>query len=412
MTRAIRFVLPLFALLVALPSQADPTYGAEFEFYHKDFTWGNDDCRGPVAEAAKMKFVKAVTDACKSMGCTVEKVSGKFTPDYKVTFADGWWFKISHDPAVVEVTTKPSTIAELSERRQLIDKAIFKVPKQVGFYTDNENTAHFNIGAKSAFGEKGIDMMRFFVDYQNHPELALGALGEDLGNAPPLSVLSEEQRLVLLDVINDVETGKLTGLGEIAETITRRVYTKSYYPDWGGAYHYQAVGLKYLKAADLKNGDRPFELRSMWSQPNMGHFIRIAELIEARIEMLKKQDGLIYYDRSARQAIRSWSELKTRFYVYVRETGLQFEPYERLLPKEAQDAELADFTNEKLSVEKRLKSLDAYKDILNNSEWLRDYTHALIREGHAQGYHGADSLLGKILQGKKRAAPMCSRILM
>lgn len=407
-----RLLLPLFALLVALPSHAEPTYGAEFEFYHKEFEWGNDDCRGPVAEAAKKKFVANVTARCKTLGCTVEKVSGKWSPDFKVTFADGWWFKISHDPAVIEITTKPSTIAELSARRELIDDAIFKTAKKDGFYTDMENTAHFNIGAKSAFGNKAIDLMRFFVDYQNHPELALGALGDDLGNAPPLSVLGADQRQVLLDVINDVETGKIKGVGEVAEAITRRVYTRSYYPEWGGANHYQAVGLKYVKAADLANGDRPLELRSMWSQPNMGHFIRIAELVEARIAMLNKQEGLIYYDRSAREEIRSWSELKTRFYVYVRETGLQFEPYQRLLPKEAQQADLADFTNESLSIEKRLKSLEAYKDILNNSEWFREYAHQLIRQGHAQGYHGSDRLLSKIVEGQKRAAPMCSRILL
>ncbi len=92
-----------------------PTYGAEFEFFHPKLTWDDKSIRSESALQAKKEFMHSVYGSCSATpGCRVETVNGKFTPDFKVTLANGWWFKVSHDPAVIEVLTKPSPVSTAS----------------------------------------------------------------------------------------------------------------------------------------------------------------------------------------------------------------------------------------------------------------------------------------------------------
>ncbi len=79
-----------------------------------------------------------------------------------------------------------------------------------------------------------VSFLKFFVDYANHPDLALGSLGHDIRNGPPLSALGEEQRQALQTVINDLESGRLKTLADVARAIEERVYTRSYDESWGG----------------------------------------------------------------------------------------------------------------------------------------------------------------------------------
>ena len=382
------YVKILFAFLFisfSLLSQAfawPPTYGAEFEFSHPSITLEWDHGGNEQAGEAKLIYVKNIIKLCQSLGCKVEAVQGKWqylskkdiASDYKVTLADGWWFKVSHDPECVEITTKPSTQEELKKREKSLTDIIFNSGTSLGFKVPEGDTAHFNIGFKSAFDGDGDAFLRFYVDYQNRPELSLGALGHDVNNGPPLAILTEPQREALAKLVDEQKTHHYDAR-TLAAKITSLVYTRSYDLSWGGAGHYQAIGLKYIAHSSeyaLASNDKPFELRAIWAQHNMGDFIKLAQLFEARIAYLKTLKTPIVYSKTSRTKFSN-TEKVTRFYIYVTECGLKFEDYKSLLAPELQNVRLDAFLNPSASPKWRFRSLLRYADITAESPVLRQY---------------------------------------
>lgn len=143
-----------------------------------------------------------------------------------------------------------------------------------------------------------------------------------------------------------------------------------------------------------RDRDQPIEIRAAWSQASIDQFIRIAELIEARIGFLNAKTGPVVYFPSERTSISSWQEAKTRFYIYVVESGLDYARYNVLLPRAARGVPLSEFLQEGLSPTQRVRSLRYYKDLINTSEWFRQYSERLINETHL--HH--DSVARDILQ--------------
>jgi hypothetical protein len=397
-----KFLFILILAISALSWAWPPTYGAEFEFFHPKLKWDTDTIRGPEAEQAKKEFMEQIELACLTAGCKIKPISGKFTTDFLVTMPNGWWFKVTHDPGVIEITTKPSTLAELNQNKNQIDEVIFKSARKGKFTVDRNDNAHFNIGAISAFDGDPKKFFRFFVDYHNNNHLALGTLGQDFDNAPPLSALGLDQRDALIKLSERVNRGEFKTIADVSEAIRKEVYTSSYHESWNSV-HYQALGIKYLTTDKMrqpitssielqallslipfvdfsKEKDQPLEIRAAWSQPNMNQFIRIAELIEARINYLNSKVSPIIYFPSARTEILSWQEAKTRFYIYVVESGLDYDRYNSLLPKIAKNVPLAEFLIKDASPLKRIQSLRYYKDLINTSEWFRHESQKLINE--------------------------------
>jgi hypothetical protein len=380
-----------------------PTYGAEFEFYKPGVTWGETNYNGKEALKTKAEFTELVRQACG--GCREMIVRGKFGDHVRFIFPSGFWLTVTHDLGVIEILTKPATLEELRAVQPELDRVLFKAAKAGGFRIDREDTAHFNFGAKSAFGNNPKEFLRFFVDYQNHAHLALGSLGQDLHNAPPLSALTEAQRQALQLVIEQTEAGRFKTISEVADEIRRKVYTQTYDPAFGDPIHYQALGLKYLTYNNLKEGDRPVELRAVWAQPNTGHFIRVAELIEARLAYLKQKQEPIVYKPQSLVEIPTWEESATRFYVYVVETGLDFEKFKMLLPREAREAGLADFLNEDVALDVRIKSLTEYQDLISISSWFRHYAEQLIARAGPHRSSEVTKMLEEIKNAQTRERP-------
>jgi hypothetical protein len=430
----------LILFFVSVSRAWPPTYGAEFEFTYKNTEWDADEMASPLALQIKERFFKAITEECLKIKCVIHELRGKYGFDYKITLPHGWWFVISHDPSVIEIKTKPSTMAELVHNKNNINHYIFEVARRAGFHVNHDDTAHFNFGVLSAFGEDLKLFLRFFVDYQNQTHLAIGSLGKDFENAPPLSVLKKEQRDALQKIVDEVETGQFQSLPVLSQAIIDRVYTHIYDPSFISSRtslrHYQSIGLKYIVPGNMRRPfrdsieldallrffkldlstpiDQPLELRAVWAQPNAETFIKVAELIEARIKYLSQQTGRIQYLASRRQQIKSMSELKTRFYVYVVESGLSYPRYNSLLPAQVRRTELAVFLREDLAIEKRLRSLNQYRDLLPLSEWFRSYAEKLIRSANMELQKKHQMYLYKIqfYRQQNESQPLnCARIL-
>ena len=401
-----------------------PTYGAEFEFFHPNLTWNLENINGPEALQAKAEFMHQIQEDCLASGCKVDKIGGKFSVDYRVTLPNGWWFIVSHDPAVIEITTKPSTLAELRQNTENINQFIFKSARKAKFRVHRDDNAHFNFGVQSAFDNDPKEFLKFFVDYQNNTHLSLGTLGQDFYNAPPLSIQKEEQRIALAAIVTEVNAGKYGSIAEVSKAVMKRVYTSTYDKELQNSVHYQSIGLKYITKEKLvkpsfeslevqallnlipfvdftKPHDQPIELRAAWSQTSAEHFIKIAELVEARVAFLKKQSSSVVYLKSNRKEINTWREAKTRFYIYVTETGLDFKRYNSLLPLDGRSSELSEFLDKSLPIRERAEALRYYADLISQSQWFRDYSKDLILAGHLETEPRFKSFLAKINEIEK-----------
>ena len=176
-----------------------PTFGSEFNFMSAQlfFVWHerkkiNKDF-GDIPDGSEHKkkeeLANAIYNKCKPF-CTMTAQKGKFKgfQKYLIEFQDGFKFVIDMDPAVVEINTDPWTYEQIANNTARIQNIIFDTSKSIQLQTEPvsflKNSAHFNIGVRSAFGDDTEKFLRFLVDYWSRPELASGVLGNDLVNAP------------------------------------------------------------------------------------------------------------------------------------------------------------------------------------------------------------------------------------
>jgi hypothetical protein len=351
------------------------------------------------------RYADAIRAKCLSLGCTVEDVKpGKHgVTEYRVVMPspDGWWFKIAYDPWCVEIQTKPSTLDEWRARKDLIDDLIFKTAKGGGFITQESSlSGHLNIGFRSAFQGKAERFLRFFVDYANHPELALGVLGRDVYNGPPLSVLRQSQREALSAIVERFHRGTFRSVPQIARAIVDQVYTHTYKPEWNagaGRMHYQAMGIDKILSEGGDGGDVPFELRAMRNQTSAEDFILQGELQELRVAYLEKERPLLRYleleDKSP-----SPEQQASRFYVYVVEADGDWGKFSKLLPKEARG--LDDFVRGEVSWRspKFTRALRYHLPHFATSRWVRERVISALKREHATGDNGMAAMSRIIAQ--------------
>lgn len=369
----------LICLILILASQAalawPPTYGAEFVLTNQKLQTANynffeqDPNKSP-EKAAQLELVNHIKQKCDSTKCEVIEADGKFGSDYIVEFEDGFWIRYSFDPKVIEIMFKPSTIAEMRHQQARLDEYIFEAGKELGLSAPKDMGGHVNMGVTSMFGNDVESFLKFFVDYANHPDLTLGTLGRNLPNAPTLSSLKNEQRQALKRLVADFYAGKVKRLNQAAFRIQDEVYTTTFFPEWGGYDHYQAVGLKYVNKTDLQEKDAPIELRGIRAQRNTEDFIKMALLMEKRVQYLNKNVSQIIYNESKKMNFTP-AQLKTRFKMYVEETGLNYSDYEDLLPENILTANISPIADEKAPAEDKLMDLIDYFDLLSSSTYVK-----------------------------------------
>lgn len=405
---SVKLILIFTMVIVASPLlwAWPPTYGAEFELTKTSLRPSfNDEGAPDLTHENRMKdemaeYIRSVL--CTNGRCSVEFVDGKWGLDHKVKFSDGWWFKVSSDPGCVEVTFKPSTLEILENKRHIINEYIFSAGKSVGLKPTKTENTHFNMGIRSAFNDSGTDFLKFFVDYANHPDLALGSLGYDLYNAPTLSVMNQSQREALKEIVERNANGELMSISDIAREIEVKVYTHVYEPSWGGENHYQAVGLKYVNQTDLNRQDAPMELRGVWSQTSAENFNLVAKLIQGRIQYLKRNPTPIVYHAPVQKEF-SASELKTRFYIYVEEAGLKYENFESLLPDSVRRATFEPILNPKATYAQKLKDIESYWPDMTTSEWVRNRIIDILSDAKGKNHPVVENYLKKIQDASEKS---------
>ena len=355
-------------------------------------------------EAMAQRMVKSIQEICPPPQCQEKRVEGKFGKESRFQLENGFWFQISWDPNVVEVRTRPSTVAEVRAMAPILQKLIWGSAERVGLIPDPERRAgHFNFGAMKSFDGKALEFLKFIIDYANRPELANGIFRDTNSlNAPHLAQLKEEQRRALSDLaaksLVPPQEEKVTlanifskprkhptqmTIAEMAYDLVSHVFYETSNPMYTGpdAWHYQALGLKSVLMIG-PDSDRPLENRAVRSQRDIYDFILMAELMEARISYLKNlpQETAFTVTETFKGKFTA-QELVNRYYIYVTETGLTWDVYKRLLPAKLLIHKPHPLLTSGLAPLEKSKSIQgvvAVLDLLATSPWLQKKVQEIL----------------------------------
>lgn len=306
-----RTFIGIFAALscISIAAFADePTFGPEFEFTNDAVENGNYGRAGALHVGTQNlkyqeKWAEFWEKLCKKRkDCEVEETYESFYayshdgdvyqdyyhPDYRITFDDGFWFELTLDPTVVEVKTKPLTLAQIEKYKEHIDE-IFDTAKEVGLKPPKEHGGHISVGTKSAFGNDLAAYRNFLVEMAyNHQELGI-VMGEDFRNAPPLAVLSKKQNDAFVKIIQDIDSKKIKDFKELKKRLKNEVYHTTYDPtvvsEFDKDEKYQAVNTTRL--------EKLTEFRNLPVQQNSNDFIAFVRIIHGTIARLKKKKDKI-----------------------------------------------------------------------------------------------------------------------
>jgi hypothetical protein len=336
-------ILLFFAF--TLPAQAAVKFGAEFEMSNQE-VWQQGIDMGrtvntPKAVTAQWRLLQAFTKECKAKKeCRILPTKNSYGVQvYRVEFKDGFWVQISTDVAVVEIQTKPSTVTEYNAAKPHLER-LFKAGAETGLTPDPKfkQGGHIHMDFASAFGDDHRLFRNFLVDFMNHQELGGGGVfGSDPKNAPHLSLLTDEQKSVFMDLIDRFDRGEIKTGRELAKKIIQNVYHDNP-AHWSPFHKYHALNLS--RVPDTGNFST-VEFRALSAQQSPDEFLKQTGLFEARLEFLKKLDRNLplvgFRPLSLEGKVGA-------FRSYVEESGLDWNDYKPLLRNGAEFADTPALT--------------------------------------------------------------------
>jgi hypothetical protein len=322
---------------------SDPIhFGSEFTFANADTLadgkrLGDEESASPANTTAMERWKEWVKTHCED--CTITKgIDREKNPFYRITHSNGFWFQIALDPWVVETQMKPMTAEEYRHHYELIQYLVFQGAKESAGLTPHDiiGGGHIHLDLETTFKGDLHLFKNFFIDYQNHPELAVGVFGDHSDNAPPLAVQTQKQRDTLLRLVEDRTTSS-QAIEDFAKNIEEQVYTETFYYKFGPK-KYQAINLNRTANLNIPSSDRTVEIRSFAPQKDLNEFLLILELLEGRLAYVRKFDGLIPYAHTAtikadpvEDIILEPQRVVDQFHDYVTQAGLSWEKFKVLL---------------------------------------------------------------------------------
>jgi len=276
---------------------------------------------------------------CKeTRACKVEEIwewfswDGTWTNDvyeYEVRYDNGFKFRISIDPAVLEVKIGPYTKAEYEKYADLIQSEIYDTAKELRLRVPKDAAAHVTAGAKQAFGGNLLNFRNYVALAANHPEADL-VLNTSIDNSPPFSLLPESSKRNLVKIIDEVDDGEITDEVELSDAIVKRVQNKTYNPDFVNEYDpakkYQAKNLQNMRKKNPAK--RRFENRAMPPANSADDVLALITLVDADIEYAVKKRGRVPVDIPPADLTKA--QVLQRYKSWLRERGLNWKHYEHL----------------------------------------------------------------------------------
>jgi hypothetical protein len=287
----------------------------------------------------------ALIDAGKPEGLEfIERTVVKGCPAYKVVYKDGWWFQLSLDVACIETQTFKMSLEDAQARGWLVrlDRDLFGLAAKLGLHADKlTGGGHIHLDLTSTFGGNHLLFRNFLVDFCNNP-FAIEALENDPENTPVVAQLLRDHRETLATILKQFDKQKaLTGLEAIkwlADHIAKKVYLVAFNHlpeelqlDPPEKYHAlnvdRIVGNKDPSLMTL-------EVRALRAQRSVAEFVKIAQLLQARVQLLKSKlsEGPIAFNPEL-QREKDHSEAVVvcdAFKVYVEQCKLAWNDYKEL----------------------------------------------------------------------------------
>lgn len=286
-------------------------------------------------KAWKLAMVDAAPPGLKFIEDTKDKDG---YPSLKFTYDDGWWYCCSLDVACIETQTYKMSLEDARARGWLdrVQRDIFNIAAGLGLVADKTaGGGHLHLDLQTTFGGNYQLFRNFLVDFANNP-LALEALENDPTNAPVLGQLDEHLRTEFKRVIrlydNKVAEGHIQGVDaivQLANAVQNKVYRNLQFDE---PEKYQAVNLTRTVNPTVDLPDKTVEIRALRAQRSAAEFVQIAQLFQARIEMLKHEPDLAYDDAQVRGSGHSDPKaVLDAFRQYVEQAGLAFSDYQAMV---------------------------------------------------------------------------------
>jgi hypothetical protein len=271
-------------------------------------------------------------------------------------------FFVGVDPAVIELTTSPMTLEKFKENRDILQRALFDIPAEMGMNPQMfTGGGHINIGL-SQFVGKPLLLRNFLVDLLNHNELFMGVFGYDTNNAASIWMLSGasiQSYRNLFERMNERVTINSSYLTEIVNAFVP-VRTDPYIKLWRELPYTRGFAMAVIPRVESHQPERArLELRSVRPQQSMDMFLRQIELLQKRVNYLEKIKTPIPFRAAVpvNQEARKGDPKKFQFdppidaqkalasfYKYVTESGLRWEDHtDYIWPKWIADGELEKF---------------------------------------------------------------------
>lgn len=302
-----------------------------------------------------------------------EKFEHKDRSD-KFTSPNGWWFIVDTDPGVLEVTMKPMSADEIRLYKDDIQDAIFvSAANENLFPWEYMGGGHINIDLAS-FDDDYLWFRNFIIDYWNHNELAMGALGYDTHNALSFSQMDIHSRREIKAAIAAADAGRfgrgrqaIEGLASAIRAVTDATQDQYWEKAWGRTGFSRRARNHDLNFDHIAESSSPrLEIRAVRPQKDMDVWLNQIELLEGRMEFLKTirfpiplstvVDVVPATERTSEERVRQMAlnppikaqEALRSFWTYLHESGRDWNDYrDEVWPEWIRSGELRNFENSK-----------------------------------------------------------------
>lgn len=310
-----KYYLLIFLLINFKIAYTQSTFGPEFTFTNNELlrTKGSHGWNDPLANTLIEMFKEQLVSQHLDLSIELSKFPS-FPDELLVKYKDGWWFKVTHDPKVLEVTTKPQNINEVFNNTKRIQTDIFDNFKAIGLTPDIINGGgHIHIGTYNEFRDNSLLFRNFIVDMINHSELFGGIFLFDKKNALTIPDAPLNVQKAIREVVESFDS--TTTLRDLADSLN---YIFNRY----NIGRYSAINLDNIKSTGIYT----IELRGIRPQSTAREYLLLVLLFQARIDYLKQFKTPIKYSPPNLNKM-SLNQMSQRYADFVTETGLRFDVY-------------------------------------------------------------------------------------
>lgn len=263
---------------------------------------------------------------CPAWNCKVETIKDKEKIlRHRVTYKDGFYFDVSVDAGVLEVTAAPLVLGDWKKQRDRIQNHFFDPAAALGMTpAPDRGGGHIHMDGK-AFEADSRLLRNWIVDFHNHPEVAFGVLRHVKNkNGALWAHLSEQTQAALRGVIKrfdfDLKAGNQWSSTRLAQAIYDEVQAPAH--QRGEVEQARYFALNFERYITEEGESRTVEIRSVKPPSSMDEFLLQAGLVDRRIEYLKGKTELIAF----KPGVRNWDgnhpeEAVAQFDQYLTEMG-------------------------------------------------------------------------------------------